>query len=289
MHEHVASCHPVRHAIREALDAHALLSGELRQELLPEAFVPAAETHDLPHAPDSERLLDRAAHVADAPAATRHEHDLPGLGQPELPARVRLGARLEEVRQREAVDTVDRRVITNDRPDLGDRLRVGDEMDVDSSARPVVHRREVGDRRDDGDAEPARALEPAEHLGDVRIDGHDHVGVVALDQAEQARRSEPRHQALRDLPRRSGTGEEPEPDVPEPREPIEDDARRAFAHEGHERPIEARQSSVTSSTAGCSLRSCVASVRAGRSCPSPTLAVRMRMRGGTAAKASGRV
>src|SRR4029077_11787021 len=32
-----------------------------------------------------------------------------------------------------------------------------------------------------------------------------------------------------------------------------------------------------------------ASVRAGRSCPSPTLAVRMRMQGGTAAKASGRV
>src|SRR5712691_7455557 len=55
------------------------------------------------------------------------------------------------------------------------------------------------------------------------------------------------------------------------------------------RPMTARQSSVASSTPGCSWRSCVASVRAGRSCPSPTLAVRMRMRGGTAAKASGRV
>ena len=47
------------------------------------------------------------------------------------------------------------------------------------------------------------------------------------------------------------------------------------------RPIAASPSSVTTPTSGCSSCSWAARVRAGRSCPSPTLAVRIKTRSGT--------
>ena len=117
------------------------------------------------------------------------------------------------------------------------------------------------------------------------IDRDDHVGVDARRSAAAgpARRAASAA-AARARAARSAAGEDPEAEVPEPEEPVEDDARRVLAEGATTRPIAGRQSSIATSTVGCSRRSWSASERAGRSCPSPTLAVRIRIRGAPAAE-----
>ena len=99
-----------------------------------------------------------------------------------------------------------------------------------------MHRRKIGDRRDDRRLDAAFALEPAEHLGDVRVDGDDHVGRDPVDQLEESAPSGARDQPLRELARQRVDGEHPEPDVPDPLEAVEDEPRRVLAHRPHGPP-----------------------------------------------------
>ena len=96
--------------------------------------------------------------------------------------------------------------------------------------RPVVERREVGDRRADRNVQAARPPQAAEHLGDVGIGADDDVGVGLCDQPQKAGGAVARQQRLSGASRRSALREEPEADVPDDLEAVEDDARRIRAH-----------------------------------------------------------
>ena len=233
VHEHVARREPLGHDVGEALDPNARIVPEPRAELRQQRLVPAAEADDASDRGNRERLGNRSLDIADAPAASGHENDLARGGKTERAPRGGLRTRNAECGRRESVHAVHRRVRSDDRAHFPDRLRVRNEVHVDTAARPVVQRGQIGDRGHHGDAQPSRAPQSAEHLGDVRIHGHDHVGIaLLLDQPQQPASAEAREQPLRELTGRRGSGREPEPDIPNPFEPVEDDVRSPLAGEG---------------------------------------------------------
>ena len=172
------------------------------------------------------------------------------------------------------------RVGTCDLAHLLDRLGMGDEVQVDAGRGPVVHHRQVGDRGHDGDVEPARSAQAAEHLGRHRVDRDDHVGTHAADEPQHAPRSERAHEppasaGVSARSRRTARRSRPRATAAERK----NTTPAAFSLTSTKpRPIARRPSSVTISASGDSARSWSASVRAGRSWPSPTLAVKMRTR-----------
>ena len=174
--------------------------------------------------------LNSSGHVADAPAPSGDEHDRSLLRQVECPPGIAGVPWHPELRPGEAVHAMDLGCGAGDSPDLRDGLGVGDEMDVDAGTRPVVERREIGDRCADRDLQPARAAQAPEHLGDVGIGADDDIGVDLGDQPKQAGGAVARQEGLRGASRRSALREEPEADVPDELEAVEDDAGRVRAH-----------------------------------------------------------
>ena len=181
------------------------------------------------HPLERQRLLHGTDDIADAPAAPGDEDDRSPVGQAEGLARLAGVHRNPEFRPAEAMDAVDLGGRAGDPPYLRYRLRMRDEVHVDAGAGPVVERREVGDGGAHRNLQASRAAQPAERLGDVRIGAHDHVGVGARDQPQERGRGA-RQQRLRRAPRRRALGEQPEADVPDELEAVEDDARRIRAH-----------------------------------------------------------
>ena len=115
-----------------------------------------------------------------------------------------------------------------------------EEMDVGAGRGPVPQRREVHDGGAHGHGQPAAEAQPAQHFGRGRIGGHNDVRPVSPDQVQDAGRTEPGQSRLREAPRRREPGEDPEPDVPEPVEPVEEDTRCALA-DGDDRPTHRRE------------------------------------------------
>jgi hypothetical protein len=232
--EDVGGRQPVRHAFREALDPHALPVAETLPEPQSQLLVSAAETDDEVDLGEPESDLDRAGDVPDPPAAARDEDDSRVRRQVEPGTRLTLLARLAKGWIREAVDAVDLCRGACDPEHLRDRFRVRDEVDVGARRRPVPQRGEVGDRREQRDPQAAALSQPTEHLRRVRVRGDDDVWPSRGDETQEAWCSQPVEPSLRQATRRREPREGPEAEVPEPRRPVEEDARRALADGGDE-------------------------------------------------------
>ena len=220
-----------------------------------------------------------AEHVADAPAPARHEHDRSIGREAERLASFGRGPGGAGTRAARSRGRSGSRCPRLPAAHLGYRFGMGHEMDVDTGTGPVVERREVGDRRTDGNAKSSSAPEPAEDLGHVRVGGDDDVGTGSCDQPEQPGCALTGQQGLR--PRRVG-GQSAASQKPMSQSTwkrkntsVATSALMVFTSP----PTACRASSVSTWTPGRSASSCAASVAAGRSCPAPTLAVRMRTRG----------
>src|SRR5437764_14604513 len=97
-----------------------------------------------------------------------------------------------------------------------------------------MHGGEIGDPGDGGHIELAGATEPTEHLGALRIDRDDYVRVRPPDKAQHPRPTDPREQPLAAAAEGREPREQPERQVPEPQEAVEDEPWPAFAECGDE-------------------------------------------------------
>ena len=219
VHERVGRGDQVTHAVCEAEDAHARLLAEAPLEALARLVVAPGDADHGRH-PDLEGAAHRPLEVADPPTPAGHQHDAADLGQPERAPGLACGPGLE-VRGRHERAHLPRAARARELLDVPVRAVVHDEMEVDAGMGPELEARQVEDRGADRRAQPAAPAQATEDRVDARVGGHDDIGRVRLDQAEEPLGADPVEEGLSAPPHRREPHQERVDDAEDPGHPAE--------------------------------------------------------------------
>ena len=146
VHEYVGGAQQIRHLVGEAQHPHPLAGREATAEALLLGVVAPGEADD-GRVLDRVQLGDGALEVADAPAASRDDHDAAVRGQPERGAGSAALAWRQELRGDQRRDDLGA-AVARDPLDVANGLLVHHEVSVDAALSPEEQTGHVRDRRD---------------------------------------------------------------------------------------------------------------------------------------------